>query len=85
MGMTVEKIAVSLPSELVAAARAEVAEGRARSVSAYVAEAIRRTQDRSGLQAYLDELVAEYGEPSAEARAWAMAQVERTQPRRRRR
>jgi Arc/MetJ-type ribon-helix-helix transcriptional regulator len=65
------KIAVSLPDELVAAARKAVAEGRAASVSAYVAEALERRRADEDLAALLDDLDAEYGAPSAEHNAWA--------------
>lgn len=73
-GMTT-KIAVSLPDELVAAARAAVAEGRAASVSAYVAEAIAEKSRRRSLGQLLDEWDAELGPPSAEDDAWARSAV----------
>ena len=54
-GMTT-KIAVSLPDELVDAARAAVREGRAPSVSAYVADAMADKARRTSLAELLDEL-----------------------------
>lgn len=70
LGMTT-KIAITLPDEQVRRARQAVAEGRAPSVSAYIAEALgRRTADEE-LAEMLDEMKAEYGEPSAEDYAWA--------------
>ena len=68
--MTV-KIAVSLPDELVEQARAAVAAGRAASVSAYVADALREKGRRRTLDDWLDEQEAEFG-PTTEAElAWA--------------
>lgn len=61
-GMT-SKIAVSLPDELVAEARAAVADGRASSVSAYVAAAMREKTKLDDLRSLLDELLAETGGP----------------------
>ncbi len=54
-GMTT-KIAVSLPDELVEAARSAVQDGRAPSVSAYVADAMADKVRRSSLGELLDEL-----------------------------
>ena len=58
------KIAVSLPDHLVAEARAAVAEGRATSVSAYVAQAMDEKSRRRTLAEVLDDLDAEFGAPS---------------------
>lgn len=69
-GMTA-KIAVSLPDEQVAAARRAVEEGRAASVSAYIAEAIRRREQEDGLASVLDDMDAEHGPPSTEDIDWA--------------
>jgi Arc/MetJ-type ribon-helix-helix transcriptional regulator len=68
--MTV-KIGVSLPDEQVAAARRAVAEGRAHSVSTYIAEAIARREQTDSLTALLDDLDRELGEPTAADYAWA--------------
>jgi Arc/MetJ-type ribon-helix-helix transcriptional regulator len=65
------KIAVSLPDELVAAARRAVAEGRAASVSAYVAGALARQLREEDLSATIAEMRAEHGVPSVEDYAWA--------------
>lgn len=65
------KIAVSLPDDLVQAARQAVADDLAPSVSAYVAEALRDKQRGDGLAALLDEWDLEFGPPGPEARAWA--------------
>ncbi len=60
-GMTTSKIAVSLPSELVDQAQRAVAEGRATSVSAYVARALREQAKLDDLASLLDEMLAETG------------------------
>jgi Arc/MetJ-type ribon-helix-helix transcriptional regulator len=68
--MTV-KIAVSLPDELVAQAKAAVAAGQAASVSAYVADALREKGSRRTLDAWLAEEETELGPITDEERAWA--------------
>lgn len=73
-GMTT-KIAVSLPDELVAEAKAAVASGRAASVSAYVADALRGASRRETLREVLDDIFDEIGHPTAERRAWAREQL----------
>ncbi len=65
------KIAVSLPDHLVEAARTAVREGRAASVSAVVADALRSYLRVDTLQSLLDELDAEFGPVSPENLAWA--------------
>jgi antitoxin ParD1/3/4 len=66
------KIAVSLPAELVAQAHRAVAEGRATSVSAYVAEALEEKSTLDDLASLLAEMLAETGGPlTAEERAAA--------------
>jgi Arc/MetJ-type ribon-helix-helix transcriptional regulator len=67
------KIAVSLPAPQIAAAKKAVAEGRAASVSAYVAEALARRQQDDDLAALVAEWMTEDGVPSAEDYAWADA------------
>ncbi len=69
--MTAGKIAVTLPPELIAAARAAVRDGHAASVSAYVAEALARRVREDGLNALLDDLDRELGPPGAEDYGWA--------------
>jgi Arc/MetJ-type ribon-helix-helix transcriptional regulator len=71
------KIAVSLPDELVEAARAAVRDGRAASVSAYVADALREKSGRYTLADVLDQLDAELGPPGPEADAWAKREADR--------
>lgn len=71
------KIAVSLPDELVADARTAVKEGRAESVSAYVADAMRHAGRRETLGEVVDAWELELGVPSDEARAWVEEQLRR--------
>lgn len=63
VGMTTTKIAVSLPPEHVEAARRAVTEGRAASVSAYVASALEEKAKLDDLAAMLDEMLDETGGP----------------------
>ena len=65
------KIAVSLPRELVEGARRAVRHKSARSVSAYVAEALRAKEKLDDLETLLDKMLAEAGGPltAAEKRA----------------
>jgi Arc/MetJ-type ribon-helix-helix transcriptional regulator len=65
------KIAVSLPDELVTAAREAVAHGRAPSVSAFVAEAIKEHGRYADLSELLTEMTADGGTPTQEDRVWA--------------
>ncbi len=76
----VAKITVSLPPEQVEQVREAVARGEAPSVSGYISaalfDALSRPQlesgkDENALAELVAELIAEHGEPSAEAYAWA--------------
>lgn len=69
--MNVAKVALSMPAEVLRLAKREVASGRARSLSSFVAEAVDEKLRRDELAAILDAMDAEYGKPSKEARAWA--------------
>lgn len=74
VGMTPrkEKIAVTLPPELVASAKRAVDSGRASSVSAYIAEALAEKEERDDLRVLLDEMLEETGGPVTDAeRRWA--------------
>ncbi len=75
-GMTT-KIAVSLPDHLAEHARAAVADGRAPSVSAYVAQALAEKADREPVGDFFEEFDKEFGSPTAEERAWAREQLAR--------
>ena len=68
---TTAKIAVSLPRSIAERARQAVRQGRASSVSAYVAAALEEKAKLDELSALLDEMLAESGGPltSTEERA----------------
>lgn len=73
-GTTARKIAVSLRPELVEHANRAVAEGRAASVSAYVADAIETVIRREALAEAIADFEAEFGEiTAAELEATAIA------------
>jgi Arc/MetJ-type ribon-helix-helix transcriptional regulator len=74
----VAKITISLPWEQVERVREAVARGEAASVSGYISAALAEVlarpgfeQDENSLAELVAELIAEHGEPSAEAYAWA--------------
>jgi len=71
VGMTTDKIAVSLPREVVRRARRAVRRGRAPSMSAYVAAAIDQKTKLDELDDLLEVMLAETGGPltAAERRA----------------
>ncbi len=89
----VAKITVSLPAEQVDRVRDAVARGEAASVSGYVSAALADAlgapgggltddgSEQDGLAMLLEELVAEHGEPGAEARAWAETALALSEPR----
>jgi Arc/MetJ-type ribon-helix-helix transcriptional regulator len=64
------KLAISLPSKAAEGVRRAVREGRAASVSAYIAQAIEEKAKQHDLLAMLDEMLHETGGPitSAEQR-----------------
>lgn len=67
-GMTPKaKIAVTLPAELVAAARSAVRAGQSPSVSAYVARAVEERAKLDALDVLLAEMLAETGGPMSDA------------------
>ena len=63
------KIAVSLPAELVEQAQRAVAEGRASSVSAYVADALAQKAKLDDLASLLHEMLAASGGPLTDEEA----------------
>lgn len=75
-----KRITVSLPEHLVEQALFAVAEGRAKSVSAYVAGALEQAAPRESLADVLDEWVREAPQLTPEEEAWvgdALAAAER--------
>jgi Arc/MetJ-type ribon-helix-helix transcriptional regulator len=65
------RITVSLPAYLVDAANEAVREGRAASVSAYVAEALAEKAARENLEGFLADWREQVGPPSPEETEWA--------------
>lgn len=65
--MTKAKVAVTLPRPLLANARRAVEQGRAASVSAYVAMALEEQAKVDDLKGMLDEMLAETGGPMTAA------------------
>jgi Arc/MetJ-type ribon-helix-helix transcriptional regulator len=73
------KITISLPPEQVEQARAAVANGQASSVSGYISAALATVaptpasaqEAEDTLADFVRDLIAESGEPSPEAYAWA--------------
>ena len=61
--MSKAKIATSLPRPLLATAKRSVKDGRAESVSAYVAAAIEAKAKRDDLRGLIDALLLETGGP----------------------
>jgi Arc/MetJ-type ribon-helix-helix transcriptional regulator len=87
-GMTKAKIAVTLPPALVTRAQDAVREGRAPSISAYVASALEEKAKLDELEKMLDEMLAETGgalTDREQAAADAALGIARAKKRRRRR
>lgn len=71
--MASTKITVTLPEELVAYIRGQVASGEFDSVSAFVAQATESMRDFEPLDLLVASMIAEAGEPDDQAEAWAEA------------
>jgi len=69
--MTTAKVAVSLPKDVLERAKAEVATGRAKNLSALVSETLDERLRRDELGAILEAMDAEHGPVSKSAKAWA--------------
>jgi Arc/MetJ-type ribon-helix-helix transcriptional regulator len=69
--MTTAKVALSIPAEVLKKAKKQVARGRAKSLSAFVSEALDDKLQREELDVILDAMDRELGEPSKEAKRWA--------------
>ncbi len=70
-GITVVKIAISLPVEQVGQVRRAVAEGRAASVSACISDTLDRHHRAESMAALLADMTARGGEPSGDGQQWA--------------
>ena len=69
--MTTAKVALSIRSDVLKEAKKQVAKGRAKSLSSFVSEALDDKLRRDELEAILDAMDLEHGEPSSEAKRWA--------------
>jgi Arc/MetJ-type ribon-helix-helix transcriptional regulator len=65
------KLAVSLPDELAEQARRAVREGRAASVSAYIADAMAQWARTRAITCLVADMRADDGPPDEEDYAWA--------------
>jgi antitoxin ParD1/3/4 len=83
--MTTSKIAVSLPDELVRRARRAVAQGRAPSVSAYMAAALEEKVKLDELAQMLADMLDETGGPLTAAERRTADEALGIAPKRRRR
>jgi Arc/MetJ-type ribon-helix-helix transcriptional regulator len=69
--MTVAKVAVAIPKTTLERARAYVEEGRAKSLSALVSEALDEKLSNQRLAEILADMNSTAGKPNKEAIAWA--------------
>lgn len=74
--MATTKITVTVPEGLAEHIRARVAAGDFESISAYITKAAETLRDVEPLDLLIASMVAETGEPDAEAEAWADAAME---------
>ncbi|MGH9093212.1 MAG: hypothetical protein ACRDZR_17810 [Acidimicrobiales bacterium] len=65
------KIAISLPDQVLESARRAVSDGRASSLSGYIAATLAERQDYEDLAALLADMAEETGGPSEQDRLWA--------------
>lgn len=73
------RVTVSLPDDLVAVAQAAVRDGRAASVSAYVASALREKAGRESVADVLAEWRSEAGPLLADEEAWVQQSLAASQ------
>jgi len=76
--MNAEKVAVSMPTDVLRLAKREVAAGRAKSLSSFVTEAVDEKLHRDELTAILDAMDAQHGKPSKKATVWAKRVLKRS-------
>ena len=69
--MTAAKVAITIPVEILRLAEKEVGAGHAKSLSAFISQAVDEKLRRDELEAILDAMDAEHGRPGKAARAWA--------------
>jgi hypothetical protein len=76
--MTTTKVALTISSEAIERAKKEVLSGRAKSLSAFVSDALEQKLRRDELAEVLDAMDAEHGRPSKAARQWAKKVLSRS-------
>jgi hypothetical protein len=76
--MTTTKVALSISSKAIVQAKKEVRSGRAKSLSAFVSEALEDKLHRDELSEVLDAMDAEHGRPNKKAREWARKVLSRS-------
>jgi Arc/MetJ-type ribon-helix-helix transcriptional regulator len=69
--MTAAKVAITVSAEVLRLAKKRVKAGRAKSLSAFVNDAVDEKLRRDELTELLDALDAKHGPPSKAAKAWA--------------
>jgi hypothetical protein len=69
--MTTAKIAISLPKDQLARVRREVLQGRADSVSGYIARLLAEQERRESLRDLLRDLMEQHETPTPEDTKWA--------------
>jgi Arc/MetJ-type ribon-helix-helix transcriptional regulator len=71
-GMTSAKVAISLPKEVLARARAAVRRGEAASLSAYVCSALEEKTSKADVVEMFDRMLEETGGPLTQSeKSWA--------------
>jgi hypothetical protein len=76
--MTAAKVAVTISTDVLELAKKRVKAGRAKSLSAFVNEAVDEKLRRDELAEILEAMDAEHGPPNKVARAWAKRVVARS-------
>jgi hypothetical protein len=69
--MTAAKVAITVSADVLRLAKKRVKAGRAKSLSAFVNDAVDEKLRRDELTELLDALDAKHGTPSKGAKAWA--------------
>jgi hypothetical protein len=69
--MTAAKVAITVSADVLRLAKKRVKAGRAKSLSAFVNDAVDEKLRRDELTELLDALDAKHGPPSKAAKAWA--------------
>ena len=76
--MTSAKVAISLPREILSEAKKQVRSGRAKSLSAFVTQAVAEKVRRNELEEILDAMDEVHGKPSKADQTWAKRVLRRS-------